>query len=494
MLLTKTVKTRWNTKTRKWYESKGYEFTKYNDEFEVKVEDLTDGSNALVDVICDCEDCKNPIIKSIAWVDYKRRVHNKDNKYYCQKCAVKLFGWKNTNKTKLLNSESFYDWCYRNLPKEQADEIMARWDYELNGCSPKDVGFTSRGINNKGYYFKCPRGIHKSELKRISNFVKSYKDFYSLNVLNCNDCDSIGQYLLDTYGQDALEKYWDYEKNNALGLAPFKIAKGSTQKVYMFCQKHKYHGSYFVACNSFTKENGSRCPYCVGKKIHPLDSLGQYIVNNYGKEFLDRVWSDKNKKSAFEYAPNGNQYAWWKCFDNKHDDYYRQINDSTRSEYRCPDCSNERTESFLQEKTRLYLESFEYGVFHEQFCTLKPKNIIEPPIGKNTKKRRKRSLRYDNEIIIENKHLFIEVMGQQHDSITTWTNKASNKYGTTPQEELKYQVAKDNYKEQYVYDQGKNYYYLAVWYYHFDKQDTYKKLIDDKINEILHKDTNAKVS
>ena len=45
MLITKTVKVKWNPKTRKHYESLGYEYTKIGDEFEVKVDDLTKGSN-----------------------------------------------------------------------------------------------------------------------------------------------------------------------------------------------------------------------------------------------------------------------------------------------------------------------------------------------------------------------------------------------------------------------------------------------------------------
>lgn len=50
MLLTKTILVKWNPSNRKWYESKGYIFSKWKDEFEVKVEDLTNGSHVLVNV------------------------------------------------------------------------------------------------------------------------------------------------------------------------------------------------------------------------------------------------------------------------------------------------------------------------------------------------------------------------------------------------------------------------------------------------------------
>ena len=44
MLLTKTVKVKWHSTTKKFYVDKGYVFTNYRDEFEIKVEDLQDYS------------------------------------------------------------------------------------------------------------------------------------------------------------------------------------------------------------------------------------------------------------------------------------------------------------------------------------------------------------------------------------------------------------------------------------------------------------------
>ena len=54
MLITKIVTIKWSTRNKNIYVLKGYIFTKMNDEFEVKVEDLSDGSNYSVSVMCDC--------------------------------------------------------------------------------------------------------------------------------------------------------------------------------------------------------------------------------------------------------------------------------------------------------------------------------------------------------------------------------------------------------------------------------------------------------
>lgn len=61
MLLSKTVKVKWNSRNKKYYIEKGYHFTKLNDVFEVKIEDLMPSSKAKVKVICDF--CKNTIVE-----------------------------------------------------------------------------------------------------------------------------------------------------------------------------------------------------------------------------------------------------------------------------------------------------------------------------------------------------------------------------------------------------------------------------------------------
>ena len=55
-LISKTVKIKWSPRTKKHYEELGYIYTKIGDEFEVKVEDLTKGSNEKVE--CFCDNCK----------------------------------------------------------------------------------------------------------------------------------------------------------------------------------------------------------------------------------------------------------------------------------------------------------------------------------------------------------------------------------------------------------------------------------------------------
>jgi len=71
-LKSKTIIIQWAVKTRKWYIEKGYKYTKLKDEFEVKVEDLTDCSHFAVDVTCD--GCGEPL-KPVKWQTYKNHIH-----------------------------------------------------------------------------------------------------------------------------------------------------------------------------------------------------------------------------------------------------------------------------------------------------------------------------------------------------------------------------------------------------------------------------------
>ena len=135
-LISKTTKVKWHSSTKKYYESLGYKYTKMGDEFEVKVEDLTEGSHAKIE--CFCDNCGQKL--ECVYYNYKKRL--RDGKTYCNHCGIIIFGVEKTNKIKLKKSKSFYEWCIEN----SREDLLLRWDYELNGCSPKDVCY---GTNKK---------------------------------------------------------------------------------------------------------------------------------------------------------------------------------------------------------------------------------------------------------------------------------------------------------------------------------------------------------
>lgn len=443
MLISKTAKVKWSYKNKKYYESLGYKFTKISDEFEVKVEDLTDGSGATV-VYC-CDDCG--IEKSSYYKDYLRAI-NKQGLYYCQKCSHKHIDKKHN----YINKErTLYGWCIEHNRQDMLD----RWDYELNKCSPKDIYYGTGGK----YYFKCNNHPeHKSELKALAGLTREEH----INIF-CNQCNSIAQWFIDNNLD--INDYWDFEKNT---INPWDISYGnSSKKCWFKCTEKDYHGSYKMTCNNFTS-NKQRCPYCNNRngKIHTKDSLGQHIIDNYGEEFLWSIWSDKNKKTPFEYAPKSNIEVWWKCMGGEHEDFKRSVASSTFCEFRCPKCVEEMNNSIIEEKTKIYLEELGYEVLTEHKCTIRP---INP--------KTKMPMPFDNEITLENgKHLIIEVHGGQHYKEVTGYHK--NK--------LHQRKLYDRYKRIKCKQAG--YEYLEIPYTAFEgeNKEQYKQMIDDKIKEILN--------
>jgi len=458
MLITAKVMVKWNGGTKKHYIGKGYIFTKMNDEFEVKVEDLTKGSHALVNVKCDCPDCENSNLKPMDWRTYLSCIHD-DGKYYCNKCNMKL----TRGKIKIFNANrdaiDFQQWCYDNLSKKEAENILLRWNYKLNKCSPNEVPYNSKGKNQKGYWFKCLKHPeHHSELKSMASFTVGHK-----GSLDCNQCNSFAQWGIDNLEEDFLEKYWDYEKNI---ISPWDISYGNcSNKIWIFCQdniKKSYHNSYDTFPNGFTV--GKLCPYCSGKKVHKFDSLGWIYPQIF------KIWSDRNTKSPYEFLPWSVTKVWWKCPECKHEDYFRKICSSMTSEFRCSSCTQERDESFLQEKVRLYIESLNYEILHEHKCTIVP---INP--------RTKCPLPFDNEVVDLN--LIIEVHGVQHYNVVTWHKNLAKRNNTMPEYELHYQKLKDRYKKYISHIQKYN--YIEIPYWTDDNDETWKSLIDNKIKEII---------
>lgn len=433
------------------------------------------------------------------------------------------------------NADTFYDWCIKN----NHQDFLERWDNELNQLSPSDVGFAS----HKWIYFKCSSNKHNSTKIQPSTITHNSKN----PRIRCKYCDSFAQRFLDKYGENALDIYWDFEKNTK---DPWELPGSSKMKyVWIKCVNTDYHGSFYRSIDGVIA-GGITCPYCINRIIHPKDSFGQYLINRYGEdnfkkiwnneqntidpftiapsirshkvylncikndhhlpsfvypndvknqeyyckycsrnntEYMDEneslgfiykdsinVWSDKNTKTPFQFYPNSNIKVWWKCQNNKHEEYKRSICDAVRYGFRCYQCTQEKNTSFYQDNVNDYLTSeLNYNVLHEHKCNLKP---INPKTGFY--------LLYDNEI--EELKLIIEVHGPQHYGICGLTEMAAKTQCLTLEEAFNYQKWKDEYKKEYALNNG--YCYLEIPYWKI-RSGKFKNMIDNKINEIIKRTT-----
>ena len=73
---------------------------------------------------------------------------------------------------------SFEQWCLDN----DRHDLLDLWDYELNNKIPSEINFGTED----GYWFKCPRGLHKSIFRKIYS-VRNSCGIY------CPECNTFGQ-------------------------------------------------------------------------------------------------------------------------------------------------------------------------------------------------------------------------------------------------------------------------------------------------------------
>jgi len=411
----------------------------------VKVEDLKDNSKALVNAKCDSCGCNSN--KDISWRSYKKSL-DKYGGYYCHKCIMELYGRDKISKMKLKNSKSFETWCIDN----NRQDVLDRWDYELNYLNPYDVPSKS----SKKYWFKCNINIHNSELNGIADLTSGKQ----INI-NCKQCNSFAQWGIDNIGEDFLEKYWDYDKN--ININPWDIPSQYNKKVYIKCQEKDYHESYPVKCNGFVGRH-NRCPYCAGKNIHPLDSLGTVY-----SQVLE-IWSDKNNKSPYEYSPKSKQIVYWKCPNGKHKDYPRKIGDSNKCNYRCPECDyskgEEKISNFFIKKGFIKIDQDDFNQlvngnkYNENYFI--PQMKYDGLVGLGN-----RLLSYD--FYIPKYNLLIEYQGSYHDGTA----------GNQTEEEFKIQQEHDRRKKEYT--KINNIKLLEIWYWDFDNIET---ILEKELNLI----------
>ena len=371
---------------------------------------------------------KSDIIKR--WFKCPRGIHDSQSHYVSHM----------TDRHKMpicTDCSSFEQYCKDNKHLDW----LNLWDYELNDKPPLKVPFRSK----KSYYFKCPRGIHNSEQKNLSNYVRQ------TGTRECNACNSLYQWGIDNI-PNFLTVHWS-DKNTEED----KLKSTCCQdKVWMKCSAGK-HQDYKIAFFNYFK--GQRCPYCAQKRVCKEESLGCI----HPEALL--VWDESNEKTPYDYRPLSNKRAMWKCISGIHNKYSRKISESVYAEFRCPMCVKEDTESILEKKVRTYIENLGYTVLTEYNCNIAP---INPKTHYK--------MPYDNEIADLN--LIIEVHGQQHYNEEAYKT-LFKKDGITPKCLLHQRKVYDRYKRMYAKSRGYN--YLEISYKDI-YNGTYKNLIDSAIN------------
>lgn len=393
---------------------------------------------------------------------------------------------------------------HKKRVKERGDGYTYIGSYRCNET-------TMDGKYNKSLSYirvKCPYCGSEYDVQ-LSSFVGKL----GAKCTNCcNTYENSFAYYIQQELKEPLNKYWDWEKNNELGINPYCVNPRSDKKIYIKCDKTDYHESYLISLHNF--HNGNRCPYCVNQKIHPKDSFGQYLINEFGENAIEKYWSPKNTINPFNIAPQSSiKKVWILCQEREyHNDNegYKISPANFRKGSRCPYCVSKKIhprDSFgvlYAEKAKHWSPNNKKSPFEISPRSLKKYKFICEKCGKEFERALNNMTRFDNgvvclecnssqleyktkEILIKynieykiqveyngliglkggnlsydfylpNYNFLIECQGIQHEKFTKGLHKTKK--------DFEKQLEHDKRKKQYAKEHNIN--LLEIWYYDID--------------------------
>ena len=349
---------------------------------------------------------------------------------------------------------SVYDWCIAN----NRMDILNRWDYRLSPIDPRNVSIYSKDY----FYLKCPDGLHVSSRFQIATLPKHN------SVLECRYCLSFEHWCVFNNRKDLLDR-WDYDLNKS---TPLETARTSPGQYFFKCPRGLHESSSYKLVNLTKYSYGAaQCKWC--------NSFAQWGIDSIDEGFLELYWDyEKNInidpwKIPFRARPATIIYM--HCQHDESHASYKTFPDHFVGGARCPKCATSRSESYLQETVRRYIENtYDYNLTHEYECSIVAYN-----------KETKHYMPYDNDIDFGNGlHLMIECHGEQHYQVTQYTRLYAKRAHISEEEALARQQERDRIKKEYALSID-GYEYLELSY-KVIKDGSYKTLIDNKIQEILN--------
>ena len=180
--------------------------------------------------------------------------------------------------------------------------VKSEWDYELNNANNIDVNTVTYGAGVKANWH-C-NACNSKYVMRVKDKTNGQKYPYCTGkkvLPGFNDLQSLYP--------DLISKEWDYEKNNANGIHPDELTKGSGLKTWWRCAVCK--GSYEM--KTYLKTNGNGCPFCAGKRV----LVGFNDLLTLYPELIESEWNyavnDSKNINPSELTKGSHRKASWKC-------------------------------------------------------------------------------------------------------------------------------------------------------------------------------------
>lgn len=341
MLISKTVMVRWNGFTRKHYEERGYVWTKQNDLFECKVEDLPDGSTTKVLVECDYkkEGCNG--IHEKPYMQYTQDLKNG----FGNCCKNKKCG---AAKTKEVMLEKY---GVDNIlkVKEYQDKLrkMFQRPFQLivDKAVKRDITLltTKNEYENDGSKIRYICNIHK-EVGEQSTDTETFLKTRACCIRGRGKLSGVKRKL------DGIKVFNDFLEYGLIPkFEPEDYINNQTPLPYI-CPKHTEEGiQYKQYANLFF--NNHKCKYCARESTQEKSRLDENEVFDYFRSRgLTVVEGQKyqNKDSHINFS----------C--DKHPDYIQHVsyNSLKNTQQPCMYCRAEENLTELNKKLRSRISSW----------------------------------------------------------------------------------------------------------------------------------------
>lgn len=232
----------------------------------------------------------------------------------------------------------------------QFPELLIEWDFDKNaGVDPQAVSYGSM----RKFWWKC--SICNNSWQMSSNArtnqrqgcpkcagAKRTKSFLSTLLNNKESLEETNHQVLDE---------WDYDKNDIL---PSQVTISSKRKVWWKCKT--CGGRWIAEVQSRTKEGGTGCPYCSGRKV--LQGFNDLVTTH--PELLSEWNYERNKgKSPDLYSVGSSEKVWWKCEQCGHE--WQTTIDQRTSGRKCPKCQRKK----VSNKQKIRVINLDTGLIYD---------------------------------------------------------------------------------------------------------------------------------
>ena len=285
MLVSKEAQVKWNGKTRKWYEDRGYVWTGQNTLFTCKVEDIMKTSTAKVIVKCD-----------YCGIEYEKEYRN------------------------LFRRNSINDCCRDCVSKKAKETCLER--YGVDNIAKVEEERKRRSINLLTPWETIEKLFKDKNLTLLSTEY-DYEGEHSVLKYICNNHKEKG--VQETkyccirkskhccpYG--AIEHTSNLQRKNVDDIRKIFISKDLTPmfeddmyknedtKLPFICNKHKERGIQY-ACYNSVKISKLPCVYCREKENIQLGEMNEFIRGYLGN-WKSNVKDFYNGECYFTYSTN----------------------------------------------------------------------------------------------------------------------------------------------------------------------------------------------